>query len=157
MYGGSLQGLQLDVPIIYRGTFGTGMFQCLYQPGVAHWAMLPSTLEWQVAALLLGLAGALVGPSGWVLGAGMLGLSLLVAALQAAQARLVPTHRRVVCPTPHRRALLCPAARPVLDAVSDPAVIATCPRARSGAIGWPSAAVAVDGLSVGGLLVGGGD
>ena len=81
MYGGSLQGLQLDVPIIYRGTFGTGMFQCLYQPGVAHWAMLPSTLEWQVAALLLGLAGVLVGPSGWILGAGMLGLSLLVAAL----------------------------------------------------------------------------
>ena len=33
-----------------------------------------------------------------------------------------------VCPTPHRRALLCPAARPVLDAVPDPAVIATCPR-----------------------------
>ena len=64
MYGGSLQGLQLAVPIIYRGTFGTGMFQCLYQPGAAHWAMLPSTLEWQVAALLLGLAGALVRPWG---------------------------------------------------------------------------------------------
>ena len=94
MYGGSLQGLQLDVPIIYRGTFGTGMFQCLYQPGAAHWAMLPSTLEWQVAALLLGLAGVLVGPSGWIVGACMLGLSLLVAGLQAAQARLVPTHRR---------------------------------------------------------------
>jgi GT2 family glycosyltransferase len=94
MYGGSLQGLQLDVPIIYRGTFGTGMFQCLYQPGVAHWAMLPSTLEWQVAALLLGLAGVLVGPSEWIVGVGMLGLSLLVAALQAAQARLVSTHRR---------------------------------------------------------------
>ncbi len=94
MYGGSLQGLQLDVPIIYRGTFGTGMFQCLYQPGVAHWAMLPSTLEWQVAALLLVLAGVLVGSSGWIVGVGMLGLSLLVAALQAAQARLVSTHRR---------------------------------------------------------------
>ena len=64
MYGGSLQGLQLAVPIIYRGTFGTGMFQCLYQPGAAHWAMLPSTLEWQVAALLLGLAGVLVSPWG---------------------------------------------------------------------------------------------
>ena len=47
MYGGSLQGIQLAVPIIYRGMFGTGMFQCLYQPGAAHWAMLPSTLEWQ--------------------------------------------------------------------------------------------------------------
>ncbi len=94
MYGGSPQGLQVAVPIIYRGTFGTGMFQCLYQPGAAHWAMLPSTLEWQVAALLFGLAGTLVLPWGWILGAGMLSLSLLVAALQAAQARHVPTHRR---------------------------------------------------------------
>jgi hypothetical protein len=74
--------------------FGTGMFQCLYQPGAAHWAMLPGTLEWQGAALLLGLAGALVSPLGWVVGAGMLGLSMLVAALQAAQARRVPTRRR---------------------------------------------------------------
>jgi hypothetical protein len=47
-----------------------------------------------VAALLLGLAGTLVLSWGWVLGAGMLGLSLLVAALQAAQARLVPTRSR---------------------------------------------------------------
>jgi hypothetical protein len=74
--------------------FGTGMFQCLYQPGAAHWAMLPGTIEWQGAALLLGLAGALVSPLGWVVGAGMLGLSMLVAALQAAQARRVPTRRR---------------------------------------------------------------
>ena len=93
MYGASLQGLQLDVPIIYRGTFGTGMFQCLYQPGVAHWAMLPSTLEWQAAAALILLAGTIVGGSGWMLGATMLGLSVLVAALQAAQARPVPARR----------------------------------------------------------------
>ena len=57
MYGGSLQGIQLAVPIIYRGMFGTGMFQCLYQPGAAHWAMLPSTLEWQGAALLARTGG----------------------------------------------------------------------------------------------------
>ncbi len=95
MYGGSLQGIQLTVPIIYRGMFGTGMFQCLYQPGAAHWAMLPSTLEWQGAALLIGFAGALVSPMGWVVGAGMLGLSMLVAALQASQARRIPTRRRL--------------------------------------------------------------
>jgi hypothetical protein len=35
MYGGSLKGIQLAVPIIYRGMFGTGMFQCLYQPPAA--------------------------------------------------------------------------------------------------------------------------
>jgi hypothetical protein len=93
MYGGSVQGIQLAVPIIYRGMFGTGMFQCLYQPGATHWAMLPSTLEWHGAALLIGLAGTLVSPLGWVAGAGMLGLSMLVAALQAAQTRLVPNRR----------------------------------------------------------------
>jgi GT2 family glycosyltransferase len=94
MYGASLQGLQVAAPIIYRGTFGTGMFQCLYQPSASHWAMVPSTLEWHVAAVLLVLVGALVWPLGWAIGAVMLSLSLLVAGLQAAQARLVPVHRR---------------------------------------------------------------
>src|SRR5262249_7119592 len=93
MYGASLPGLQLAGPIIYRGTFGTGMFQCLYQPGVAHWAMVPSTLEWQMAAGLLGLGGAVVRPLGWV-AVGMLVLSVVVAILQGAQARRVPVDRR---------------------------------------------------------------
>ncbi len=95
MYGASLPGLQVAAPIIYRGTFGTGMFQCLYQPGAAHWALAPGTLEWQVGALLLGLAGALVHPVGWLPGAALLGLSLAVAALQAARAQRVPTRRRM--------------------------------------------------------------
>jgi hypothetical protein len=94
MYGATLGGLQVATPIIYRGIFGTGMFQCLYQPGAAHWIMLPSTLEWQVAAVLLGLSGALVWPFGWTLGVGMLALSVLVAGLQAGQARPVPVHQR---------------------------------------------------------------
>ncbi len=93
MYGASLQGLQIASPIIYRGAFGTGMFQCLYQPGAAHWAMLPSTLEWHVAALLLGMVGALVGSFGWVMGAALLALSILVAALQATQVHRGGAHR----------------------------------------------------------------
>ena len=93
MYGASLQGLQVASPIIYRGAFGTGMFQCLYQPGASHWAMLPSTLEWHVAALLLGVAVALVRSFGWVGGAGMLALSILVAALQATQVHRGGAHR----------------------------------------------------------------
>src|SRR5262249_9937599 len=91
MYGASLRGLRLSEPMIYHGTFGSGLFQCLYQPRPAHWLMLPSTLEWHVAALALCLAGAL-----WpvlLLGAaGMLALSLLVAGLQAWQAYLPPKH-----------------------------------------------------------------
>jgi GT2 family glycosyltransferase len=91
LYGASLRGLCLGGPIIYRGTFGTGLFQCLYQPMPAHWAILPGTLEWHLAAVLVGLA-ALFWPPAWgVLGV-MLALSLIVATLQAAQARLPPQH-----------------------------------------------------------------
>ncbi len=91
LYGASLRGLQLEQAIIYRGTFGTGLFQCIYQPGPAHWAMLPSTLEWHAAAALLAVA-ALFWPPALVGVALMLLLSLLVAGMQAAQARLAPQH-----------------------------------------------------------------
>jgi GT2 family glycosyltransferase len=87
LYGSSLRGLRLGGPIIYRGTFATGLFQTLYQPGPAHWAMLPGTLEWHLLAALLALAG-LFWPPAWLVVAGMLLLSLTVAALQAAQASL---------------------------------------------------------------------
>src|SRR5262249_55911570 len=92
LYGTGLQGLRLGGNIIYRGTFGTAMFQCVYRPGASHWAMLPSTLEWHTAATLVALAGLLWSP-GLFVALGMVGLSVLVAALQAAQANLVPGHR----------------------------------------------------------------
>jgi GT2 family glycosyltransferase len=87
LYGASSLGLRLTQPLIYRGTFSTGFFQCLYQPGPAHWAMLPGTLEWHAAAALLGLLALFWPPAGLALAA-MLALSLGVALLQAAQARL---------------------------------------------------------------------
>ncbi len=80
LYGPSLQGLVVGQPIIYHGTFGTGLFQTIYQPGPAHWAMVPSTLEWHLAALALLLLGI-----GWwslaVIGGVMLLVSAVVAAL----------------------------------------------------------------------------
>jgi len=91
LYGASLQGLRLDRDIIYRGTFGTGLFQCLYQPAPAHWAMLPSTLEWHLAMALVALA-AWFAPLAALGVAIMLSMSLTVAILQAAQARLAPGH-----------------------------------------------------------------
>src|SRR5262249_2264333 len=91
LYGASLRGLCLSDAIIYRGTFSAGLFQCLYQPGPAHWAMLPSTLEWHVALALLGLAG-LFWPAVWLAVAALLGLSVGVAVLQACQARLAPEY-----------------------------------------------------------------
>ncbi len=91
LYGGSLRGLRLSQAIIYRGVFGSGLFQCLYQPAPAHWVVLPSTLEWHVAAALMALA-AIIWPAVWIAAAAMLVLSLLVGSIQAAQARLAPQH-----------------------------------------------------------------
>jgi hypothetical protein len=91
LYGAALQGLRLAGDLIYRGTFGTALFQCVYRPGAAHWAMLPSTLEWQSAAAVIALAGLVWLPAVGV-AAAMYAFSLLIAALQAAQARLAPAH-----------------------------------------------------------------
>jgi len=91
LYGGSLQGLILGGELIYRGTFGSGLFQCVYQPAPAHWAMIPSTLEWQITGLAVLALGLIAWPVG-VFAVGMLALSLLVAALQARQAKLAPRH-----------------------------------------------------------------
>ena len=89
MYGASSQGLHLDKSLIYRGTFGTGLFQCIYQPGPAHWAMLPSTLEWHLAIALCCLAIPLW-PAAAAIAATLWFLSLLVAVLQGEQAELAP-------------------------------------------------------------------
>jgi len=94
LYGASLQGLRLGLPIIYRGTFGTGLFQCLYQPGPSHWAMLPSTLEWHLAAALIALGGSIFWTPGLLAVPAMLLLSLGVAALQARQVALAPRHEK---------------------------------------------------------------
>jgi GT2 family glycosyltransferase len=91
LYGASRQGLRLSDDIIYRGTFGTGLFQCLYQPAPAHWAMVPATLEWHIAAALIAVA-ALYWPMTWIGVAVMLLLSVVVAGLQAGQARLASGH-----------------------------------------------------------------
>jgi GT2 family glycosyltransferase len=87
LYGNSLQGLRLSEALIYRGTFGTGLFQCIYQPAPAHWAMLPSTLEWHLLAVIVALAG-FFWPWAWVGVAAMVVASFAVAGLQAAQARV---------------------------------------------------------------------
>jgi hypothetical protein len=95
LYGMSLQGLCVDKPIIYRGTFGTGLFQCIYQPRPAHWAMLPSTLEWHLVIAVCCLAVPLW-PCAAALALTMWFLSLLVAALQAAQAKIAAEHDGLV-------------------------------------------------------------
>ncbi|MBU6276592.1 MAG: glycosyltransferase, partial [Planctomycetes bacterium] len=91
LYGASLRGLHLREALVYRGTFGTGFFQCLYQPPAAHWAMVPASLEWHIAAAFA-LVNALVWRPAGIVALAMLGLSLAVALLQAVQARLPARH-----------------------------------------------------------------
>jgi hypothetical protein len=89
MYGASLQGLRLGKASVHRGAFAAGLFQCLYQPEPAHWAMLPGTLEWHALAAVIGLM-AIFWPVAWVGVAVLLALSVLVALLQACQVRFRP-------------------------------------------------------------------
>jgi hypothetical protein len=91
LYGTSLQGLRLSAANIFRGVFGTGMFQCLYTPGPAHWATLPSSLEWLLATLGVGIA-ALHWPLLAIVALAMFTLSVVVAGMQASQARLAPEY-----------------------------------------------------------------
>jgi GT2 family glycosyltransferase len=94
LYGASLRGLRLSNAIIYRGTYGTGLFQCLYQPTPAHWAMFPGTLEWHLLMIPLVLA-AFFWPLTGIGILGMLALSVLVALLQGAQAQLPRAHEGI--------------------------------------------------------------
>jgi GT2 family glycosyltransferase len=91
LYGTSLQGLRLKRGNVYRGIFGTGLFQCLYTPGPAHWASLPSSLEWLLATSAIGIAG-LHWPSLAIAAAVMFALSFVVAGMQARQACLAPEY-----------------------------------------------------------------
>ena len=91
LYGASLQGLQMRRPLVYRGPFGTGLFQCIYQAPADHWVMMPSTLEWHVATAVVALNAILHPAAGWLAGA-MLAASLLVALFQALQATLPVAH-----------------------------------------------------------------
>src|SRR5262249_10789183 len=95
MYGGSSSGVRVGGQVIYHGTFATGLFQTAYQPAPAHWATVPSTLEWHAAAAALGLAGLLWWPL-WLVAGVMLLLSVAVAAMLAYQARLPAGHDGVV-------------------------------------------------------------
>jgi hypothetical protein len=91
MYSAGMPGVRLGAPIIYSGTFASGPFQCIYQPGPAHWAMLPTTLEWHLLTLLSVIV-ALFWPLAWGLVALTWAASLLAAGLQAAQVRLARAH-----------------------------------------------------------------
>jgi len=95
LYGRRGADLRLGRPLIVRGKFAAGLFQCLYDTGGNHWAALPGTFEWHLLIGLAVLAGFLWPPA-WAVAAGLLGLSGTVALLRAAQADLPARHDGVV-------------------------------------------------------------
>ena len=91
MYGAGLTGLRVGAARVHGGVFGQGLFQALYRPAPAHWAMLPSTLEWQALAVLFA-TGSLAGWHTLNETVAMLALTFIVTVLQAAQARPEKKH-----------------------------------------------------------------
>ncbi len=91
MYGGGVVGLRLGRKHIHGGVFGQGLFQTLYQAAPAHWAMIPSTIEWHGLTLLMWL-GAALGFRTLNEAIPMTALIAIIAALQAAQARPAKSH-----------------------------------------------------------------
>lgn len=115
-YDAASEGLRFGEPTIYRGVWGSGLFQTLYQPGVAHWASLPSTLEWHAGIALLVLISLLWPGAGIVFGVLhighwklhpnhfslllmmallMMGTSVATAVLRAFQAPLAPRYESI--------------------------------------------------------------
>ena len=91
MYGGGLVGLRFGKTHIHGGVFGLGLFQTLYQPAPAHWAMIPSTIEWHFLTGLMWV-GAAFGLPTIHEAVVMTVLIPLIAVLQAAQAKPAKKH-----------------------------------------------------------------
>jgi GT2 family glycosyltransferase len=78
IYGDLSAGLLVSrKPLIYSGVFGRGLFQTMYEPPSSLTAVLPLSFEWNVAALVLAVMGALGGGWFWLLGLPLLTTWLL--------------------------------------------------------------------------------
>ena len=89
IYGELTTAVLSRKPVIYFGTFGRGLFQSMYEPPSSLLAYLPFTLEWNMIAVLLFLAG-LVSPSMLPIAAVPLAVSLAWALGIALNARIDP-------------------------------------------------------------------
>ncbi len=89
LYGHGSWGMRLAGPRLFRGIFGRGLFQSIYQAEPAHWVNYPTTLEWHVVAVGCAAAG-LYWPGALLAAVYLFGLSLVIAAGRAWQA-VVPS------------------------------------------------------------------
>jgi cellulose synthase/poly-beta-1,6-N-acetylglucosamine synthase-like glycosyltransferase len=87
IYGELTTAVLSRKPVIYFGTFGRGLFQSLYEPPSSLLAYLPFTLEWNMIAVVLLLAG-IVSPTMLPLAMIPLGVSIAWAGGTALAARI---------------------------------------------------------------------
>jgi glycosyltransferase involved in cell wall biosynthesis len=87
IYGELTHAVLSRRPVIYFGAFGRGLFQSMYEPPSSLLAYLPFTLEWNLIAVLLVLAGA-IAPTILPLAMIPLGISLAWAMGTALGARI---------------------------------------------------------------------
>jgi len=79
-------------PVIYSGVFGRGLFQTMYEPPSSLAAFLPLTFEWNVVAIVLALAGVIVGGWAWLLTVPLL-ITLTLCVNGALKANIDPRFR----------------------------------------------------------------
>ncbi len=82
-------------PTIYRGVFGSGLFQCIYPRRDAEWAGIASSLEWALAGLFIFVLSAEVHDLR-VVPLVMSALTLAVGLSWMVRARIEPRHDSVL-------------------------------------------------------------
>lgn len=82
-------------PIIYHGTFGMGLFQCIYPRPESAWVGIVSSLEWVFFTLFIFLLSWKIEPLR-LLPLIMIGLTLAAGTSWMARARLEPKHDSVL-------------------------------------------------------------
>lgn len=95
IYGDVSMSLMPTKPVIYSGIFGQAPFQSMYTPPAPVWSYLPSTLEWNLLAVIFLVAISSVGVNPlWALPPFVITLvSCLVGAAQAPIAPQYQGHR----------------------------------------------------------------
>jgi glycosyltransferase involved in cell wall biosynthesis len=89
IYGELTTGVLSRKPVIYFGAFGRGLFQSMYEPPSSLLAYIPFTVEWNVVALVLFVAG-LMAPSILPVAVVPLGVSVALAIGAGLRARVDP-------------------------------------------------------------------
>jgi O-antigen biosynthesis protein len=87
VYGNTHLSSLLHRPIIYHGTFGMGLFQCIYPHRTSDFVLLMSSLEWNVFTLIAAFVSIQI-PSFWYIPAFSFVCTVIVGFLHGLRARV---------------------------------------------------------------------